>query len=631
VNERDELIALRERKELEELRQKAKAAPDYAEVFKEEMSLPAGILSKYAQGASFGFADEAGAALGALTDDKPFEEAYTGRHQSINRQMKDFEEANPKTAIGSEIAGGIGLALGTMGAGSKIAGAHLLGKLSPAMRFALPAAVGGGAYGAGTAQPGERMAGMGQGALIGGLFGFGLPYVGSIAKRAGQKIGGAIADSFSKTFQSPQAQAGKLINKALQRSDLTPDQVTQQLGKMGNKATLAESMGDDAVNLLDNVVNQPGKSRQLATQVMTARNRQGAQQTRIIKDLEKLTGKSGSYLDDYLSLDNIRKTSAKPLYEKAYAQEVPLTPGLKKILNTKTGQKAWKQAQDIVADELDGTPLPKLMRVEGGKEIIDEGVIPDLRSWDYIKRGLDDIVSDNTSDFGKMNSKARSANELRKALISEIDEISPDYKSARAAYAGPTKNMDAMKQGLRVLKDDADFTEFNLSKMSESEKEAYMMGAVKAVKDKFMSAGENANAANKILNSGLLKQRIKPIFKTDAQYNQFISELRKESLFKGTENRFMGSQTFSRTARAENDRIPRNVADLVGETVREVVLPDTSEAVRDEIGRILLTQGQDAGSELARALINPQRPPVQIPMQVAPTLGLLTGQRAGSQ
>jgi len=149
-------------------------------------SMPEGgsIANSLVNGATFGFGDEILAGVmagvgkllpeeyGGLPAGHSFGDAYRGIRENINADKNSFAERNPVTAIAGEVAGG--LATGGYGL------AKIAPKIAPAGSSLVQRAIGyggtgaaeGAIAGAGNAEEGERMAGAGQGALIGGALGF---------------------------------------------------------------------------------------------------------------------------------------------------------------------------------------------------------------------------------------------------------------------------------------------------------------------------------------------------------------------------------------------------------------------------------------------------------------------------
>jgi hypothetical protein len=147
-----------------------------------------------AQGLTFGFGEEVEAGLKSAFGDKTYEEEVA----KIRGEMESFREQDPVAAYGLEIAG----SLPTMfvpGVGAA-RGAQALSKLGKATRAGISGALGGGLYGAGTA---ESMADIPQ----------------SVA--TGAALGGVLGGATTAAFPAASEAAKKLIKEGV---PLTPGQ-----------------------------------------------------------------------------------------------------------------------------------------------------------------------------------------------------------------------------------------------------------------------------------------------------------------------------------------------------------------------------------------------------------------------
>tara|TARA_R110001606_G_scaffold146250_1_gene286225 strand:+ start:1029 stop:3191 length:2163 start_codon:yes stop_codon:yes gene_type:complete len=75
-----------------------------------DVSLIGGTTSSALQGLTFGFSDEIGASVGALGSiftDETFAEAFDRRVTNKRNDLEEFSKANPKLALGGEIAGSV--------------------------------------------------------------------------------------------------------------------------------------------------------------------------------------------------------------------------------------------------------------------------------------------------------------------------------------------------------------------------------------------------------------------------------------------------------------------------------------------------------------------------------------------
>lgn len=159
------------------------------------------FLRGAAQGASFGFSDEATAALESaagslgLVPDKTYQQAL----EESQADYKAAEEANPYTYGAGGIAGGIGTTalggaalrgLGLLKKASDIAkGEQAVSKIMPALKLIGTGAGEGALYGAGSAEQGERLKGAKEGAASGFIVGAAIPAAGKVLKTAGEALG----------------------------------------------------------------------------------------------------------------------------------------------------------------------------------------------------------------------------------------------------------------------------------------------------------------------------------------------------------------------------------------------------------------------------------------------------------
>ena len=116
------------------------------------------------------------------------------------------------------------------------------------------------------------------------------------------------------------------------------------------------------------------------------------------------------------------------------------------------------------------------------------------------KRGLDDILEGYRDPLtGRLNldSRGRAIEAVRKAYVSHLDTLNPDYAAARAAWAGPSQALDAMSLGARIVTEDNREITRLLSGMSANEREFVQVGVVDAVRKALRSAPDGAEIRNR--------------------------------------------------------------------------------------------------------------------------------------
>ena len=148
-----------------------------------------GVGDMTEQGVGLGFADEAGAGIGAGVDkllgrtDEPFGDVYRQHLSERQETNQGFREDHPVAALAAEVAG----SLPTAAVGGAVTAASKLPLLARAL---IGGSVGGGAYGAGSSAPGERAEGAALGAGLGaGLGAAGVGVGKAIAARAKRRAG----------------------------------------------------------------------------------------------------------------------------------------------------------------------------------------------------------------------------------------------------------------------------------------------------------------------------------------------------------------------------------------------------------------------------------------------------------
>jgi hypothetical protein len=118
-------------------------------------------------------------------------------------------------------------------------------------------------------------------------------------------------------------------------------------------------------------------------------------------------------------------------------------PALDDLMARPSMQDAIARATTLAKEEGKDITVP----VFDKGTMVGRDVVPDWRSWDYIKRGLDSIVQDNTDQFGRVNAYGRAVAGTRKALLGYLDAANPDYKTARALYGSASDAVSGVLDG----------------------------------------------------------------------------------------------------------------------------------------------------------------------------------------
>lgn len=509
-----------------------------------------GTLLNAAQGATFNFADEGLAGLKALAkaplEGKGMGQAYDESLNDIRGFEKRFNQENPGASTLANLSGG----LMTVGAGAFGNAARAVQAVKAAGGGFIPQAISsiyqGGKVGAGlgalsgfgSAEGGavNRLEGAGAGGIGGGLLGAALPAIGVTGKSIGSKL--------IDTFSSPTSRALKALADEAADIGFSPQKIAQELKALGPDARIADT-SPNFQNKIAALSNMPGPAQEIAVNELSGR--QSGQFDRILNAFEKGTGKKAD--DFHQTIDDLvqkRKVDSAPFYKKAYKVPYYGDERIDKLLSRPSMKGAIKKAYELAAEEgVDPKNLTGLDLNEAGDVVLKNA--PTFKTLDYIKRGLDDVIEgyrDTTTGKLALDTTGRAINNTKSEFLNTLKELNPDYKAALDAYSGPSILKDAAESGRKFLRGDQELTSKIISEMSPAEKEMYVQGAVREIKD-VLSKGstETSDVTNRLLSRDRLS-KLENVFPNKKAFNQFLSSLENEKTLSQTSNLALkGSRT----------------------------------------------------------------------------------------
>jgi len=507
-----------------------------------------GPVKSALQGLSFGFSDEAEAGIKALLGKGSYEQNLA----SLQLAKEQFEQESPGVAMASEIAGAIPTAV--LGGAGAFRAAQMLGQRVPRVAQAISprvtglggAAVGGGVAsgvtGAGTAEPGQRMAGAAAAAPIGAALGPAVRVAPQAVSaipgvRQGLDIGREVLSKIPGvdiTTDFARRADVKLL-QALQQDGFSPDQIAariQAIKQSGYKPeTIIEVGGESTRRLADGVAQYPGAS-QAARELATERG--AGQMQRVVTDFREAFRVNTDAMDLAEDIIKERDRLSKPLYQQAYREGGVISDdrfmGFMKIPQFKD---AYARAKRIAA--LDGIDLP-----EKATDIEKVGGF-DLMTLDYIKRGLDDVLFTGKqpgSGIGK--TELGKLKERRNEFVALIDEAGPaSYKQARQAFAGPTEVLEAIENGKKFANVDARQLQRQFASLTPAEQEGFKVGVFDAIRTNVNKGADGRDVLSRVWSSPEKRDQIR-VFLGDDTYNQLTTQLGREKLIRETDVKLTG-------------------------------------------------------------------------------------------
>ena len=504
-----------------------------------------------AQGATFGFADELESLMKSLSGQGSYEQNLA----ALELAKQKYGQENPKTALATEIAGGLPYALLPFLGTARYA--QMARDAAPLVRAGVTAgasavtgALTGALGGAGAAGVGERMAGAQAGGTLGGLVGGAAPVLTKGVGMAGskvvdvtsgipvlQQVGKAVGVATGQSVDYANRAKAKLL-EALYRDKVSPADLEKMILASANlektitrttkPVGIADIAGENVRSLADVAQKYPSTARQVAKTALE--ERAAGQGERIQADISKYLGGFTDPFEYTAAIAQRQREVSSPLYQKAYAYGEVTDPNVLKYLELPQFKTATKEAQGLLAAEGRTVDMSR----------------PTVETLDNIKRGLDALIFAQIKE-GKLSELGKIYKKKKNEFLSELDTAVPDFGRARAAFAGEAELLDATKLGQDFYKQTSSEANRTFAKLSASEQEAYKVGALDAVKEKIISAKDTADIRKKIFGSPAERSRVSSLFPDDATFKQFEKDMMTESMMRKTQEKILGnSATFER-------------------------------------------------------------------------------------
>lgn len=177
-----------------------------------------------------------------------------------------------------------------------------------------------------------------------------------------------------------------------------------------------------------------------------------------------------------------------------------------------------------------------------------EGEALSWKAWDYVKRGLDDeleALRDPVTRKLPRTDEVRLIEQTRKELRRHLTDLNPKYREALAAYTGPSRQMNSMDMGRRMVTGKADPEEIaeGMELMGRDEQDAMRLGVARGLSDVFRSR-DPQRAFRQFLDDDVLQERLRLGFGDDATYARFMKDIGEEFEANLSYNRVLtGSRT----------------------------------------------------------------------------------------
>lgn len=394
-----------------------------------------------------------------------------------------------------------------------------------------------------------------EGGLLGGVFGVG----GKVAGAGVRALGSYLAREYPENVMT---QAVQKILKRMGQDEAAGGPTAQgaldlinEADRAGKPMTLADVGGENTRALAGNVSRQPGESRNVATQFLNERDAGAGQ--RLDEDIARYVHGGDSMHKTTRALVESRSAAARPAYEIAMdPAKIVDSPRLRAFLNDPTvrqGIPAGLESQRLealAAGEPFNPNAAQYFAMDEAGNITGLKGVPNMRTLDAVKRGMDKQIEDEVDAVtGRMSQRGTMLNRVRAEFVRELDALNPDYAAARAAWGGPSAAMSAMKAGRAAFKLSPEEIATQFGEMTPADQEFYRLGVADMVRERLMKTGFSGNDAAAIIKNPWMRQQLQPIFRSQTDFDAFVSGVANEGRMFGTRHEVLGGpQTAKRIA-----------------------------------------------------------------------------------
>jgi len=579
-----------------------------------------------------------GAPFAALEQGIPLSEAYTQGRDIMRGAAESYEQEAPYKAAGGQMVASLPMVLGGLPStvvknvgGAMIPAIEAVApKVAPSIqaagRYMTAAPATGQIMGMGQrmAQAGGSGAGYGfvsglggsyednaldmlkeagKSTLMGGTLGVTTQPVMSMIGAGGRQVMARMSPTSANTY-AQQKVAEALIRDVpaplTGESALTRAQA--RLLKLGPEARIADVGNKSTFNLLDVQATLPGTTA--AATERAIRERQVGRAGRLMEASDETLGTQGAQFMQSLEAFKRQKfTESRPYYAVVDAANISVDNNLINLL--KKSSSMQRDAEDLYRKQT-GLDID-LSKLKYGEQV-------PMNVLDTLKQKLFD--SAKAARLLGNNNDALATDKIRVELIDLLTQKSPKiggqsaYGLALKTYAGPAQMEEAANLGRTVMKGDILDIQQAVKGLAQSELDAFRIGVLQGLRQQ---TGTEAGQTSllKFYKEPATQDRLKAAFGND--YKAFSAAVLKEEQLKKLESAGRGTQTAARlagqadldiapvvqTAGAVASLNPAAIATSAANLARQTKTP---EAVRNEIGKILLSRDPQQLAQLAEII-----------------------------
>lgn len=424
----------------------------------------------------------------------------------------------------------------------------------------IPGAVLGGAAGA-AIQPvtdtehfgSEKAKDIALGAGAGGVLGAGFKAAGAGVRA----LGSYLAREYPENVMT---QAVQKILKRMGQDEAAGGPTAQgaidlinEASAAGKPMTISDVGGENVRALAGNVTRQP-ESRAIGQQFLTQRDEASAQ--RLGADVAKYVHGGDGMHKTTQALLEARSAAGRPAWDEVRSMEGVWSPRLQQFIEDPSLRTGMARGYEIERLEslaenrpFNPTQMGVDLDAQGNIQII---AAPNMRVLHMGKMGLDAMIADERNDItGRLSQRGVALDRVRRSYLQEIDGLDQQgtYRNARALWEGPSASMDAIRAGRGAFTSSPEEIAAEIGGMTPANQEFYRIGVADSIRERLMKTGLSGDEAKAIIKNPWMRDQLKPIFRTPADFDSFVNSVTAESRMFGTKQKVLGgSQTAERLA-----------------------------------------------------------------------------------
>lgn len=509
-------------------------------------------------------------------------ETYSDRYNANVKRERgidaDFERANPKTATGLQIGGGLASG-GVLLRAAPGAANYLFGNIGGSMGARMAAGGAAGAaqgavhgFGEGEGDLTQRLPAAARGMIVGAPVGAAAAPIASAAGWGIEGMRNYLASRGAAADLGVSRGAVNRVGASMDADKLNPTSAAQTAQELGPEGMVLD-MGRQLRGRGEAVAAMPGAGQNTILDAVETRVKETA--PRIGQELDAELGRSPNIVELAKRIDSVYGAQIRPAYQSVMqAHPQVWDDTLADLSRRPSVQRAMQDAVSLARETGDDITSPFVKAADGSLSL-KPGATPNLAFWDYVKKSLDSRIgamarNPDPDSAGKVN--VSSLIDTKRALLDHLDNLTGgQYAKARNIAADKFAVKEALDTGLHLFENKLLPEQFGetLSLMGIVERHAVEAGARRALERMREVAPANMSEGGRQVYRELLQgghdgdtaQKLSMVLGHDA-VDRVLNAAKRETGFQSVYDTIAGNSATARRTAAIQDMQPSETPNM---------------------------------------------------------------------